>query len=148
MKEAGQTMFHPDWGKWVLRRGIFGRSYPSSECSNYLAEPLPPDCAGRPVLSITGSVFAHDKWHTEAKFSCRAIALWNGTKTQGPLSFNKIIGQCQEIWDANIQRYTWTGTTIHPRIAMKLTQFSLCFRGKGTVKVGSNLNCNITTYNA
>lgn len=31
---------------------------------------------------------------------------------------------------------------------MKLIQFSLCLRGNGTVRVGSNLNCKITTYNA
>ena len=76
------------------------------------------------------------------------MSLWDGIKTNGHLRFDKIIGQCQEIWDANIQRYTWTGITIHTRIAMKITQFFLCFSGNGTVKVRSNLNCNVITYGA
>ena len=74
---------------------------------------------------------------------CTVTSLWNGTHKD-----TVTITKCQKIWDTHITRYTWVGGPSKPVPAMKLTSWSLCFRGNRTISVGRNTGCNTTIHNS
>lgn len=60
-----------EWIQIVLGLGLLEVTLPPTECNSYLVNPLPPGRVRWPGFRVTGSVYAHDQWHSDIEFSCR-----------------------------------------------------------------------------
>ncbi|XP_069468087.1 uncharacterized protein [Ambystoma mexicanum] len=95
----------------------------------------------RPFLKLEGAFFLNNRWVPGVE-SCAAGGLLGFPEDV----VARVNENCGKIWVDHVPKLTWIELNEAPAVILTPAEYSFCFRGNGTVHVGTNVRCNKTLF--